>query len=105
MGLQEEELKLLVDMWRQFNPHIVSYWWDVDRAVKIAIKEHTTPVVGVVSFSCRSGMLFIQLPSGRSLAYVKPRIGENQFGGESVTYMGIGSTKNGNAWNLMVLNL
>ena len=66
---------------------------DVDRAVKTAIKERTTTVVGAVSFSCRSGMLFIQLPSGRSLAYVKPRIGENQFGGESVTYMGIGSTK------------
>ena len=93
MGLQEEELKPLVDMWRQSNPHIVSYWWDVDRAVKTAIKERTTTVVGAVSFSCRSGMLFIQLPSGRTLAYVKPRIGENQFGGESVTYMGIGSTK------------
>lgn len=93
MGLQEEELKPLVDMWRQSNPHIVSYWWDVDRAVKAAIKERTTTVVGVVSFTCRSGMLFIQLPSGRSLSYVKPRIGENQFGGESVTYLGIGSTK------------
>lgn len=93
MGLQKEELKPLVDMWRQFNLHIVSYWWDVDRAVKIAIKKHTATVVGAVSFSCRSDMLFIQLPPGRSLAYVKPRIGENQFVGESVTYMGIGSTK------------
>ncbi len=93
MGLQEEELKPLVDMWRRSNPHIVSYWWDVDRAVKTAIKERTSATVGAVTFSYRSGMLFIQLPSGRSLAYVKPCIGENQFGGESVTYMGIGSTK------------
>ena len=93
MGLSEEELQPLVTMWRESNPHIVRYWWDVDEAVKETIQKHAETKVGNVSFIARNGMLFINLPSGRRLAYVKPRIGENQFGGESVTYMGIDTNK------------
>ena len=93
MGLSEEELQPLVTMWRESNPHIVRYWWDVDEAVKKTIQKHAETKVGNVSFIARNGMLFINLPSGRRLAYVKPRIGENQFGGESVTYMGIDANK------------
>ena len=93
MGLSEEELQPLVTMWRESNPHIVRYWWDVDEAVKETIQTHAETKVGNVSFIARNGMLFINLPSGRRLAYVKPRIGENQFGGESVTYMGIDANK------------
>lgn len=93
MGLSEEELKPLVDAWRQSNPHIVRFWWDVDTAVKKAIKECKPQSVKGIRFFYQSGMLFITLPSGRNLAYVKPRIGENRFGGESVTYEGVGSTK------------
>ena len=93
MGLSEEELQPLVTMWRESNPHIVRYWWDVDEAVKETIQKHAETKVGNVSFIARNGMLFINLPSGRRLAYVKPRIGENQFGGESVTYMGIDANK------------
>ena len=93
MGLSEEELQPLVTMWRESNPHIVRYWWDVDEAVKETIQKHAETRVGNVSFIARNGMLFINLPSGRRLAYVKPRIGENQFGGESVTYMGIDANK------------
>ncbi|MBR1780112.1 MAG: DNA polymerase [Oscillospiraceae bacterium] len=93
MGLAEEELQPLVTMWRQSNPHIVEYWWQVDAAVKTAVKQRTTTQVGNIAFTFRSGMLFITLPSGRNLAYVKPRIGENKFGGESVTYMGIDAKK------------
>ena len=93
MGLSEDELKPLVSAWREANPRIVSFWWDVDRAVKMAVKEKTPQEVRGIRFICRSGMLFLTLPSGRSLAYVKPRIGENRFGGECVTYMGIGPTK------------
>ena len=93
MGLTEEELPDLVSAWRQSNPNIVRFWWDVDSAVKKAIKEKTTQSTHGVSFCCRSGMLFIQLPSGRVLSYVKPRMGENKFGGESVTYEGVGGTK------------
>ena len=93
MGLSEDELPGLVDAWRQSNPHIVQFWWDVDRAVIEAVKwKHTTEAYGL-TFSCRSGMLFITLPSGRNLAYVKPKMGMNRFGGESVTYEGIGGTK------------
>lgn len=88
MGLSEEELQPLVNMWRSSNSNVVSYWWQVDEAVKNVIKMHTREQVGNVVFYWKSGMLFIQLPSGRTLAYVKPRIGENKFGGESVTYMG-----------------
>ena len=93
MGLSEDELQPLVTMWRESNPHIVRYWWDVDEAVKETIQKHAETNVGNVSFIARNGMLFINLPSGRRLAYVKPRIGENQFGGESVTYMGIDANK------------
>ncbi len=93
MGLSEDELQPLVTMWRESNPHIVRYWWDVDEAVKETIQKHAETRVGNVSFIARNGMLFINLPSGRRLAYVKPRIGENQFGGESVTYMGIDANK------------
>ena len=93
MGIPEEELQPLVDMWRKTNPRIVEYWWQVDSAVKTVIKQHTTAQVGTVQFFWQAGMLFIELPSGRRLAYVKPRIGENKFGGESVTYMGIDAKK------------
>ena len=93
MGLSEDELQPLVNAWRTSNPNIVQYWWDVDRAVKKAIKERALTEVGPVKFFWRSGMLFIELPSGRRLAYVKPRIGENRFGGESVTYMGVDAQK------------
>lgn len=93
MGLQEEELQPLVDMWRSSNPNIVRFWWDVDRAAKTAIKERTQTAVKGIVFKYQSGMLFIQLPSGRSLTYIKPKIGENKFGGESVTYEGVGATK------------
>ena len=93
MGLAEEELQPLVNAWRQSNPHIVRFWWDVDTAVKKAIKERKPQMVKGVKFYYQSGMLFILLPSGRTLAYVKPRIGENRFGGESVTYEGVGGTK------------
>ena len=93
MGLSEEELQPLVTAWRQANPNIVRFWWDVDRAVKTAVKQKTTASTSGVSFTYQSGFLFITLPSGRRLAYVKPRIGMNQFGGEAVTYEGVGSTK------------
>ena len=93
MGLSEEELQPLVNMWRNSNPHIVNFWWQVDNAVKTAIQMYTSEKVGNITFTVKSGMLFITLPSGRKLAYVKPRIGMNQFGGESVTYMGIDATK------------
>ena len=93
MGLKEEELQPLVDSWRATNPMITAFWWDIDRAVKTAIKERIPTEVRGIHFLCKSGMLFIKLPSGRTLSYVKPRIGENRFGGESVTYMGVGSTK------------
>ncbi len=93
MGLQEDELKPLVDSWRAANPHIVRLWWDVDKAVKQAVKERSRTETHGVKFIYQSGFLFIELPSKRRLAYVKPRIGENIFGGESVTYMGIGLNK------------
>ena len=93
MGLTEEELPPLVDAWRQANPNIVKFWWDVDRSVMEAVKyKHTTTDYGL-TFSCRSGMLFITLPSGRKLAYVKPKVGTNKFGGECITYEGVGGTK------------
>ena len=93
MGLTEDELPPLVDAWRQSNPRIVEFWWAVDRAVMEAVRyKHTTTDYGL-TFSCRSGMLFITLPSGRSLAYVKPKIGTNKFGGECITYEGVGATK------------
>lgn len=93
MGLSEDELQPLVNSWRASNPMITAFWWDVDRAVKKTITERIKTEVRGIRFFYKSGMLFIQLPSGRRLAYVKPRIGTNQFGGESVTYEGVGSTK------------
>ena len=93
MGLTEDELQPLVTMWRSANPRIVQYWWDVDNAVKTAIKKKVPTKVGCVGFEARNGMLFIILPSGRRLSYVKPQIGVNRFGGESVTYMGVDGTK------------
>ena len=93
MGIPEEELGPLVQSWRAANPHIVDFWWQVDKAVKTAIKQRIPVQVNNLRFFCKSGMLFIELPSGRRLSYVKPRIGENKFGGESVTYEGIGATK------------
>ena len=93
MGLSEDELQPLVTAWRESNPKIVQLWWDVDRCVKAAVKNHSASELHGLKFECRSGMLFITLLSGRRLAYVKPRIGENRFGGESVTYEGVGSVK------------
>lgn len=93
MGIPEEELKPLVDAWRESNPNITRLWWDVDQAVKEAVDLKTTSGTHGIQFVYESGFLFICLPSGRRLAYVKPRIGENRFGGESVTYEGIGATK------------
>ncbi len=93
MGLTEDELPPLVDAWRQANPKIVQFWWAVDRAVMEVVRfKHTNETHGI-TFSCRSGMLFITLPSGRRLAYVKPKIGTNKFGGDCITYEGVGSTK------------
>ena len=93
MGLSEDELQPLVTAWRESNPKIVQLWWDVDRCVKAAVKNHSASELHGLKFECRSGMLFITLLSGRRLAYVKPHIGENRFGGESVTYEGVGSVK------------
>ena len=93
MGLTEDELYPLVEAWRQTNPNIVSFWWDVDRAVTEAVKfRHESDTHGI-HFEYKSGMLFITLPSGRKLAYVKPKIGTNKFGGQCITYEGIGGTK------------
>ncbi|WP_332446134.1 DNA polymerase [Sphaerochaeta sp.] len=92
-GMTESELKPLVDAWRQSNPNIVKLWWDVDRAVKDAVREKTTTNTHGIRCSYKSGFLFITLPSGRRLAYVKPRIGTNKFGSDCVTYEGVGATK------------
>ena len=93
MGLSEEELQPLVDSWRAANPNIVRFWWDVDRCVKDTVKNRVPTETHGIRFRYQSGMLFILLPSGRQLSYVKPRMGENRFGGESVTYEGVGGTK------------
>ena len=93
MGLTEEELQPLVNSWRSSNPMITAFWWDIDRAVKTTITQRIQTEVRRIRLFYKSGMLFIKLPSGRLLSYVKPRIGENQYGGESVTYEGVGSTK------------
>ena len=93
MGLTEDELYPLVEAWRQTNPNIVSFWWDVDRAAMEAVKfRHEADTHGI-HFEYKSGMLFITLPSGRKLAYVKPKIGTNKFGGQCITYEGVGGTK------------
>lgn len=93
MGLTEEELKPLVTMWRNTNPHIVRFWWDVDRAVSVAVKKKAVTKCYGLTFACQSGCLFITLPSGRNLCYVKPRIGTNKFGGECITYEGVGAAR------------
>ena len=98
MGVPEEELQPLVEAWRSANPNIVRLWWNVDKAVKTAIRKRTTVHMGRLSFGYRSGMLFILLPSGRSLAYVKPRLALNRFGGESVAYLGAGTARK---WDLI----
>ena len=92
-GMKEDELKPLVDAWRAANPNIVDFWWAVDRAAKVCIKERSTKVTHGIRFIYRGSMMFIELPSRRRLAYVKPRIGENRFGGESITYMGLDLSK------------
>lgn len=93
MGLSEDELQPLVTAWRAANPNIVRLWWDVDRAAMTAVRERTCAETHDIRFTFQSGMLFITLPSGRRLAYVKPRIGQNQFGSDCVTYEGVGATK------------
>lgn len=98
MGLSEEELQPLVDSWRAANPNIVRFWWEVDRCVKETVKKRVPTETHGIRFIYQSGMLFIKLPSGRQLSYVKPRMGENRFGGESVTYEGVGGTKK---WELI----
>lgn len=93
MGLTEEEFQPLVNAWRNANPMITALWWDIDRAVKTTVREHIPTEVAGLKFTYESGFLFMRLPSGRRLAYVKPRMGINQFGSESVTYEGVGATK------------
>lgn len=93
MGLSEDELQPLVAAWRNANPMITAFWWDVDRAIKQTVKERIPTEVGCLRFIYESGFLFMRLPSGRRLAYVKPRMGINKFGSESVTYEGVGSNK------------
>ena len=93
MGLAEDELQPLVSAWRDANPNIVDFWWAVDSAVKTAVQNKTSTETHGIAFTYKSGMLFITLPSGRNLAYVKPKIGTNKFGTSSVTYEGVGGTK------------
>ena len=93
LNLSDAELKQIVTDWRNASPHIVKFWWAVDDAIKTAIRRKTATETHGLRFSCQSGMLFITLPSGRKLCYAHPQIGENRFGGESVTYMGVGTSK------------
>ena len=93
LGLSDTELKQIVTDWREASPHITEHWWAVDRAVKKAVKEKTATKTHGLLFSYEAGFLFIRLPSGRRLAYAKPYIGKNKFGGKSVTYMGINAQK------------
>ena len=93
MGLQEEELQPLVSQWRNSNPHITKFWWDVDAAAVKAVKERTEVAMGKLCFTYRSGILFVTLPSGRKLSYIKPRITQNRFGRESLSYEGVGESK------------
>ena len=93
MGLSEDELQPLVTAWRNSNQNIVRFWWDIDRAAMNAVKYHMDGEVCGVKLCYQSGMLFITLPSGRRLSYVKPKLGTNQFGSECITYEGIGGTK------------
>ena len=93
MGLMEDELQPLVTAWRNSNPNIVKFWGEIDRAAMNAVRYHMNGEVGSIRFYYQSGMLFITLPSGRRLSYVKPKLGTNQFGSECITYEGVGSTK------------
>lgn len=93
MGVREDELQPLVDAWRLSNPMVTTLWWDVDRAVKQCVHEHISVRTHNIVFTYKSGFLIIKLPSKRCLYYVKPRVEENKYGGESVTYEGVGSTK------------
>lgn len=93
MGLMEDELQPLVTAWRNSNPNIVKFWWEIDRAAMNAVRYHMNGEVGSIRFYYQSGMLFITLPSGRRLSYIKPKLGTNQFGSECITYEGVGSTK------------
>ena len=93
MGLTEDELQPLVTAWRNSNPNIVKFWWEIDRAAMNAVKYHMNGEVDNIHFCYQSGMLFITLPSGRRLSYIKPKLGTNQFGSECITYEGVGSTK------------
>ena len=93
MGLTEEELPGLVSTWRSANPHITAFWWAVDEAAITAVRDKKPSKVGRVSFEYKSGILFVTLPSGRKLSYVKPRIMLNKFGREGLTYEGIGESK------------
>lgn len=93
MGLTEEELPGLVSTWRSANPHITAFWWAVDEAAVTAVRDKKPSKVGRVSFEYKSGILFVTLPSGRKLSYVKPRMMLNKFGREGLTYEGIGESK------------
>lgn len=93
MGVEEHELQGLIDNWRRTNPHIVEFWWDVDKMAIKTVKERTRTSTHGIVFSYKSGMLFITLPSGRDLVYVKPKLMLNKFGREGLTYEGIGTTK------------
>ena len=93
MGLQEEELQPLVSQWRNSNPHITKFWWEVDTAAVKAVKERTEVAMGKLCFTYRSGILFVTLPSGRKLSYIKPRMTQNRFGKESPSYEGVGESK------------
>ena len=93
MGLSEEELPSLVTTWRNANPHITQFWWAVDEAAVKAVRDKKPSRVGRVAFEYTSGILFVTLPSGRKLSYVKPRMGVNKFGREGITYEGIGESK------------
>lgn len=93
LGLSDAELKQIVTDWREASPHIVQLWWDVEAATMKAVRQKTSAETHGIIFSYESGFLFVQLPGGRRLAYVKPRIGENRFGGESITYWGVGTSK------------
>ena len=93
MGLEEEELQPLVNQWRASNPHITKFWWDVDAAAVKAVKERTSISYKNLCFTYRSGILFVTLPSGRNLSYIKPRMTQNRFGRESLSYEGVGESK------------
>ena len=93
LGLSEEELKSLVESWRKSNPGIVRLWHSVDEASKKAVRGHTETETSGIKFICKSGMLFVELPSGRRLCYVKPQLGVNRFGNEAITYEGVGTAR------------